>query len=196
MQRIGDLTKWTSIRDGESLEFARDVPRTIRLEVNSAAPLSLYVSPLSSKEGEGLQFLSVSEGLDLIEFAVPGAFRLTAEGNGYVHTKDGTHVHVEKTDERVFAKIAERKPRNYQLELAMRIAAENQNKRFKALIDEQERLLEERLKNVASVAPAPASGPKGDEGSARKKPGKAGGSGQAPEAAEQPGGVDDGSGEA
>lgn len=191
MQKLGELSSWTPVREGESLEFPSDRTdaRLVRLEVNSAAPMSLYISRLRSggaiSKDDSVEFLCKTDALDKVEFFYPGSFRLVVEGNGYVRTMDGAMVHVLKTDDRVFATIAERNPVDYRLQLAMRIAAENAEKRIAQLVEERERLRHENEEPEVVNTPPSTAKP------ARKKP-----AGAAPEAhVDGAGGDDDGAGE-
>jgi hypothetical protein len=148
MQSIGDLAKWRVIKDGESLTFDDEKPRRVRFEVNVPGQACLHVTPILhgeilEKECQFLAFLA--GGLDIVEFQTPGAFLLTAEGVVHLHTHDGTAAHVPKTDERVFAKIIERRARNYQLELMEKVAEINLQKRLNEVAGEVEARMRARL---------------------------------------------------
>lgn len=171
MQRIGDLNAWTEVREGVPLVLANSVkkgPRRIRLSVNSAGPLTLYVGKAGGDRP--LQFLSVSTGLDVIEFWYEGDVVITPDGNGYVRTADGTPTHVAKTDHRTFTEIVDRRPRNHQLELMMYEMRKNQERMMAQVQAEAERRMEE-IKN-AGKPPAPAAA-QDDQGGGSGKPAKA-----------------------
>lgn len=112
MQRHFNLENWTELAQGEALAFPGKRPRRVNLAVNSPGETLLYVD-----YGDGPVFLARVIGREDIEFAVPGAFDLMADASSCrVFSVDGDNPSIVIPDAVTFTKIAERRPRNPELE--------------------------------------------------------------------------------
>lgn len=116
--RIHNPTKWARLEQGQMLALPGAGSRKVRLELNCSAPTHVML-----QEGEGGQtfFLAVVDGMEVIEFAAgPDAFVIcTTDGEVWYFTNDGDAGSYEVPNAVSFAKIANRRSRNPQLEMMM-----------------------------------------------------------------------------
>lgn len=153
MQRMFNLSKWQVLRKGEALQFVNPRPRNVRIEVNAPTASRLYIV---TEDGD-LQFLARVEGRDTIEFGTDGAFDLTTEDDEVaVYTADGDDISMRVIAPVIFTKIANRRPRNPELEAIAARMAENMERRLAHTAAEFERKLAEGRSVGTPVAPAPA----------------------------------------
>lgn len=157
MQRIYNLDKWALLEEGKRLSYVNSRPRKVVVEVNAPSEVLLYLV----EDGKP-RFLALVKGRDTVEFYPDGAFDLTCEGGAvYVYTADGDDVSMEALDERTFTRIVERRPRNLELELMQRAAAENTRRLLEAQRQDMEKYIArlETQRAAAAVPPAPAAAP-------------------------------------
>lgn len=130
MQRILSVYDWQHLPDGSQFSVSSDIEhqRSVRLRVNAAGPLALY---LDQAELENPVLLAHVTGLDEIQFEVVGDYVVMATGNDcFFDTLDGTKPFVESVDNESFTQIVERRVRNPELELMERRMQENMERRM------------------------------------------------------------------
>lgn len=129
MQKLGDLTKWRPLTGdaGEGVQFPGEA-RNVRLEVSAPEPTALYI-----EYGGEERFLARVEGLDRIEFTVPGDFVLFADKDCMFHTVDGDRVVNVDIAPVIFTRIATRKARNPNLEMMEWKMRQNLERRMQAM---------------------------------------------------------------
>lgn len=126
MQRSFNLESWNTLEEGKALKFEGNRPRRVNLAVNAPGETLLYVD-----YGTGPTFLARVIGRDDLEFAVPGAFTLFAdETSCRVFSVDGDNPAVVVPEAVTFTKIAERRPRNPELEQMQYLMMQNMEKRL------------------------------------------------------------------
>lgn len=177
MIKVGDLTLFTRLLAGEQAQFLNVITRNVRFTVNAPTEAQLMVIPLTD-DGEvpddaDAMFLCTIKGLDDIEFFALGPFALSSDVDILLKTIDGSPIHTFTPEEATFTRIAERRPRNPEIERLQEMLLKNQERRMGAMYAEVEReryaLARERetLHQSTSAdggsgeppAPAPAVGP-------------------------------------
>jgi hypothetical protein len=133
MQRMFNLSKWTKISEGETVEFPSTRNRRVRVEVNSPA-----VSRIWTVNDDGdLTFLARINGRDSIEFFAVGQLRFHIEGGEvWIYTSDGEDISAVIPDAQSFTRVMERRQRNPQLEYIAAQMEANMNRRMEKQADE------------------------------------------------------------
>lgn len=158
VQRLFDLTKWTTVEDGQVYHLNGSKVREVRLEINAPDIARLWI------EGDGgdRRFLALVEGRDAVEFVARGPVGLSIEGGPIeVYTIDGEDVSVTAEESVSHTKVMERARRSPEFD---RVAAElrfNMERRLARQADEIRALLAARgqareVQPPASPVPAPA----------------------------------------
>lgn len=114
MQRIHNVDKWQRVEDQRAVNFGKEQPRRVRLDVNAPDAVKLFYS-----DGNGeTMFLARVVGRDVLEFTTTGAFSLTVDGGDlWFFSVDGEDYSFEIPDAVILTRIAERRPRNPEFEL-------------------------------------------------------------------------------
>lgn len=156
MQRVLSVYDWQKLPEKEQITVQSDVPgqRVVRLRVNAPQRVALYlllpdlVDPV---------FLSTVHGLDEIQFNVDGDYKLFALGGElWFDTLDGVRADVEAVEPDSFTTIAERQPRNIELELVERKMQQNIERRMAALMTAMSDKLEAKEQEIEAVRKAAA----------------------------------------
>lgn len=185
MQRVLSVYDWQKLPEKEQITVQSDVPgqRVVRLRVNAPQRVALY---LRLPDLVDPVFLSTVHGLDEIQFNVDGDYKLFALGGElWFDTLDGVRADVEAVEPDSFTTIAERQPRNIELELVERKMQQNIERRMAALMTAMSDKLEakeqeiEAVRNAAAVADRKQSEKAGGQASPDTPPSEApaGGSG-------------------
>lgn len=130
--RVFNPSKWSRIPKGSGLEIAASEilqTRRIRLEVNAPERTKAYFVLEKSEP----VFLATFEGLEVIEFtAPPEALRVEFLGNDDVwyFTSDGDQIAVPRPESPSFARVANRRARNPELERMMFMMNQNIERRL------------------------------------------------------------------
>lgn len=219
--RIFNLAKWEWLKEGNAIEFHNTRRRTVVLDVNAPEAVRLYVSQSqhdietnpekvsddeagrrgpSSDGDRTVTFIGRVLGRDRLEFAVDGAFQLFAEGGEfYWYTIDSQDVSTKVVAPVIFTKIANRRERNPHLEMIEFQMRQNQ-RRFEAQMGAE---MERRLAAIGEQYAQRRDTRTFVEAAEDRERRLAGDAGSAPEGApdagasgEDPGGPEDGSGEA
>lgn len=125
---LSNLDKWIPLAEGQALRFDLDIPRRVRLEVNTSTRTRF---DLVNEDGE-TTFLANIDGHETLQFVVKGPWSLysdTEEGC-YIYTKELETTAVEVPDAVIFTKIASRRARNPELEYMMQKMAANLERRL------------------------------------------------------------------
>lgn len=151
MQRLYDVTKWRSLRQGEALRFETARSRVVRLDVNSRADVGLYLLDAVSSE---TRFLAVTRGRDSVEFIVEGAFTLVSDGDIQLYTADGQFIHHEVVDPVIFTRITERRVMSPEIQEIQRMMNFNIERRLAAQRDGFNAVIHEQRRRFAEEAAA------------------------------------------
>lgn len=121
MYDLTDLEKWRLVAGG--IKFVRPEPRRVRIEILAEEATSLFVDKV---------FIGYIEGYEVIQFAVPGAFTLTAKGGPCkIWTPELENAGAVEIPEAIsFTKIMQRRTRNPELELMMKKMGDNMERRI------------------------------------------------------------------
>lgn len=196
-QKIGNLSKWNVLAEGEVREFPGDA-RVVVIEVNAPEATQMWVTHgaetphiekrvgMSASEPDDYHkecFLCLVEGRDTIEFAVEGPFSLSCEGGDlWYYTADqrsGAGLLNREVGEVIFTKIANRKSRNSNLEMMQFRMQQNAARRERQLLAEVERRMSDLEARYAARPVRPFVDPAGEPPVAG---GAAGAGGQPPKA--------------
>lgn len=147
MQRIFNVDKWQRLENERAVNFSKDEPRRVRLDVNAPDPVKLFYS-----DGNGeTMFLARVVGRDVIEFMTTGAFSITADGGDlWFFTVDGEDYSFEIPDAVILTRIAERRPRNIEFELMQYHA----NRNIELRLQQMRRELDAEWRRRTEAAPA------------------------------------------
>lgn len=181
---LDEITKFVLAPDGAGLELPGDKRRTVRLELNTSEPCQLKLM----SGANDIRFLANVEGRETVTFIADGPVAVFPDCAGEVWwwTPEMETTSVLMPDAEVFTKIAERKPRNVELERMMAIANANAERRMSQLMREVNGVVGElRAENkalkaakvkadgedpAAVVSGASGAEPKPDAGVGRQKP--------------------------
>lgn len=168
--KLRNVTKWKLLPIGEVLSLPKREPRLIRLEVNCVADTRVDVVL-----DETCVFLWAGQGLQTIEFAVPGPCEVvfTSEAEVFYSTDDSGEAGVVDMEETPFTSIMNRRVRNPQIELMMFKMQQNIERR----LDQQR---DEYQAQLARLGHNPDTGEVNDEPEVPENP--AGGSERTPAA--------------
>lgn len=148
------------------MNFANDLRRRMRLDVNAPFPARLFYA---TGDGE-ITFLGLVEGRDVIEFETHGGtFSVVVEdGDCWVYTIDGEDLSFSIPEAVTFTKLMERRARNPELEMMQYAMKAN----MRAMMEHQTRELELLLDRREAARKAPAEKPalKGARKPAAKEP--------------------------
>ncbi|UIB81407.1 hypothetical protein [Flyfo microvirus Tbat2_98] len=185
MKRVGDLTLFQPIAADAIATFPSDRERTVRISVNAPGNVLLYVVPLTDEgdvdEDVRPMFLATVNGLEDVEFYAHGPFGIQGDGDFGLKTLDGQPVHAIVPDAMTFTRIAERRPRNLEVERLQAMLMQNQERRMGAMYEElrieREKLQRERtaVNNQRASADAAAQSkpePSADGGASAENDGK------------------------
>ena len=159
VQRLFNIDKWTTLREGEYFSLAADRVRTIRLEVNAPQRVQLFAI---GDNDLSIGFLATVEGRDTIEFVARGPISVSVEGGAVdVYSVDGEDISVEIVAPKIFTKIMERRRRNPELEAIVFQMNANMERRLAIQADDLRRLLTNR-ENARAALEAARGVPVGD----------------------------------
>lgn len=165
MKRIGDLSLFTRLEPGTVATFHGERVRSVRFTFNAPHKTAISVLPLNADgtfdEGDPL-FLCTVDGLEEVQFQADGAFGLESEAVVFIKTIEGDTIHSVVPDAQTFTRIAERRPRNPEMEHMQRVLMMNQERRMGAMFDElraKERQLEQRANDLRESAAGSDSPP-------------------------------------
>ena len=136
MKNLKDINKFILAEPGSALSLVDgEFPREVRLEINAEETVRLAVR--SESKPELLRFLTDVRGRDTVVFTIeePGEVGWTSDGQVWLWTVELEAAAV-ISDAPTYTKIAERKPRNPDMERAMRKMQENADRRMAALAAE------------------------------------------------------------
>lgn len=156
-QFLYNLKKWKRFTEGEVLHYSNPNPRTVRLEINAADTVRLFIA---DPPGADAEFMAVVYGRDTIEFSADGPFDIVLDGGDcMLYTNDSTDWQVDTVDFQSFTRVVERRVRNPEQELMMFMAHQNMERRLAAQADELAEQFERRLakrdaENAAALAKA------------------------------------------
>lgn len=166
---LKELPRFRPLASGkERFSFPGKTNRRVRLEVLSEGPSRLYVTT-----DDGRFFIGHFEGYDVVQFAVPGVWKIEAQGAGNVKIYCGEmeKLNVEASDDAVsFAQIMTRRVRNPELERLMHKMNINLERRLQQVENDvtlriaAERRLEDALKREAAEAARREQDAEQDEG--------------------------------
>lgn len=151
VQRLFDLTKWTTVEDGQVYWLNGAKVREVRLEINAPDIARLWIEA----EGSERRFLALVEGRDAIEFVARGPVGLSIEGGPIeVYTIDGEDISVRAEDAVSHTKVMQRQRRSPEFD---KVAAElrfNMERRLARQADEIRALLAARDQTQWAQPPA------------------------------------------
>jgi hypothetical protein len=160
MQRILSIYDWQRLPAGDRAIITTDLEgqRTVRLRVNAAGPLNIYVQQVDIVDD---MFLAHVSGLDEIQFDIVGNYKFYAVGGDLCFdTLDGTRADVEPVDATSFTNIVERQARNPEMEimeLKMRQNAEIRNEMLKQAFMAEIAQMRSELVATREVAATPST---------------------------------------
>lgn len=164
MIKLDSLSRWSHLPAGSKLVLAGDAERRIRLNVNSPKRISLFVI---DDNGE-FKFLASPDGLDVIDFAAGGNVQITTNDEDvYFYTSENEPTFSIFPDAEIYTRIAERAPRNPDLEHMMYLTQINMEKRFAQMHGQFEARVSEAYEagtRVANSDPAGAALGQNDAG--------------------------------
>jgi len=135
MQKFGSMEKWASVSEGDSIRFADNKPRRVRLQVVSPVGTDWYVH-LPDK---GVEYFTTTCGMETIEFVTREGMEIKPSGPARYYTSEGDVIHTPTTGNEIFTKIANRQSRNPELEIVAKVAAENAIRRQSVMMAEMEK---------------------------------------------------------
>lgn len=140
MQRIFNFDEWAQCSPEFMPTLGTDESgsRVIRLEVNAEDKCKIFVQTNDGQE----HFLALVEGRDEIYFSAEGKVHLLFSGFCNIRTAEQQDWTMEPVDDTTFTTIVERRTRNPELELMMRIQQENIERRMAAQAAEYDRRLQ------------------------------------------------------
>lgn len=141
MIKLNDLKKWQYLGEGEVAHFAKDDPRTVRVDFNAPGGAILSIREKDAEQG----FDVALKGRDVLEFSVDGAFDVSVDDGVWFYTADSTDWTVEKVKHESFTRIVERRTRNPEMEHMIYMASLNMERRLAQQADELQRQFERRL---------------------------------------------------
>lgn len=175
-QRIHNLTKWRSLKDGDAIAFDNPKPRTVIIDVNCPSEVRFYVQqdletlrtdeerlrdhaagrvPSGDGDDREISFVGVCKGRDRLEFSVSGAFELLVDGGeAYIHSAEGQDTATRVVAPVIFTKIANRRARNPHLEMIQYEMRRNQEAFFASMqaeADRRAKALEEGFEAYAAA---------------------------------------------
>lgn len=121
---LGDLARWRLL-DKKGIEFAREEPRKVRLELFGSGEALVSV-----EQGKRSFPLGLIDGYTVVSFWVPGRYRIWAEGVCYGYTPEMETLATEIPGAVTFTRIVERRQRNPELELMMSKMTANLERRI------------------------------------------------------------------
>ena len=136
MKNLKDINKFILAEPGSALSLVDgEFPREVRLEINAEETVRLAVR--SESKPELLRFLTDVRGRDTVVFTLdePGEVGWTSDGQVWLWTVELEAAAV-ISDAESFTKIAERRPRNPDMERVARKMQENADRRMAALVAE------------------------------------------------------------
>lgn len=177
MINLDEITRMVRVMPGEGLELPGE-RRRVRLELNTAEPCQIVLQT----GPDDLRFLVNVCGRETVTFIAEGDVCLWPSSDGEVWwwcpEMETTSVAV--PDAETFTKIAERRPRNHELERVAAKMAENANRRMAALegrfgreVDALRRENETLKTEVKRGNPKPAADDNGNAGEGTGAPGGA-----------------------
>lgn len=168
MQKLNSIQTYKKVEEGQAVvfrteEYLRDQGRVIKMRINTAQDVRLYVTNMQehvSDDGELLEdsrlLAVVKAGLDELYFAYHGDFRVEAVGGDiWLDTYDASNFEVQPTDLDSYARVLEREeidPRVAAVQYEIRKA-----QREFAAQREQDRLEYEARLAAIEAAKAPAN---------------------------------------
>lgn len=133
MQKFGNLDKWLVVEPNTAILFEHQ--RRVRLSLVAPVGTDLTVT---YAHGRNEYFTTVS-GSDVVEFEALEGMSLKASKPVRYYSAETEFVHIEETGAPSYAKVAQRKERNPEMERIAEIAARNVEKRMRYAMDEQAR---------------------------------------------------------
>lgn len=131
MLRLGNLKRWTRVKEGESYPIAGDnLARPVSVEVNAPGECIL----MYRLEGmDNFEMLTLVRGLDRVEFSCQGNIEIAPlDGECSFYTAEGQDVAIRVIDPQSYTVLHERREINPELE-AVRYAMEQNARKREAL---------------------------------------------------------------
>lgn len=148
MIKLNNLDKWQYLGQGEVAHFAKDEPRTVRVDFNAPQACILMISPADDEHSIDVAL----SGRDVLEFSVNGRFDISASEGLWFYTADSTDWSVENVDHASFTRVVERRTRNVEMEHMMYLAQLNIERRMAAQFAELEKQYERDNKRREAAA--------------------------------------------
>lgn len=178
MQKLNSIQAYKLVEEGQAVvfrteDYLRDQGRVIKMRVNTANDVRLYVTnmePHVTEDGELVEdtrlLAALKPGLDELYFAYHGDFRVEAVGGEiWLDTYDASNFEVQPTDLESYARVLQREeidPRVAAMQYEIRLA----QRQFQLQMERDRMEYEQRIAaleaskaptNVAPTATAPAT---------------------------------------
>lgn len=196
---LQELARWRRVGEQEAVRIdGPDKVRQVRLEFNVTRPTQVFLLPT---KGEPV-FLATVDGREDVTFVTSGPVTFMCSGptgtEVYYYAKEAEKTSVVVPDAVAFTTIAQRQPRNHDLELMMFKMEQNMQKRLRNAAAEMERKFraaaEQKAQEPAKPADKPAKPAKEKDAGDGRNSGAVEGVGRkgakAPQAEGERGGVD------
>lgn len=138
MQRMGKLSDWVYLPQGTAIKFPVERAKRVRLEIVTPMGTDWYIA--GSGKGE---YLTTTSGRDVIELEANKDLCIVASSSARYRTSTGAQIHIDETGNPIFTKIANRQPRNLELERAVALASRNTERRMEAMHNEVMRRIDQ-----------------------------------------------------
>lgn len=121
MLKLGKLTDWIAVQEGDEAIFDATTPRRVKVEIRTLVRENVFISIGEDDP----RFLCVVDGYENVEFFVDGPFTLAAEGPMFVRSVDSARLGMENTDEEIFTKMHDRPAIAPEIAAMQRVVARN-----------------------------------------------------------------------
>lgn len=150
MIKLNNLDKWQFLGDGEVMHFAKDEPRTVRVDFNAPQGAMLTLKEVGVEDSAGFDVRL--SGRDVLEFSVNGKFDVYTDNGLWFYTADSSDWSVENVDHASLTRVVERRVRNVEMEHMMYLAQLNIERRMAAQFKELEQQYERDTRKREAAA--------------------------------------------
>lgn len=136
--KLHDLERWTALPRGRAIDLPAKTNRRVRLHIN--VPLAVNLTAVLAT-GEVRFLAALERGVNVVEFTTRGGVVVHIDGDVecFFHVAEGEATTIKVKDPKIFTRIAQRRPRNPELEAMMYVAQQNMEKRFAAMARDHDR---------------------------------------------------------
>lgn len=150
MLKFGNISKWSPLPCGEGVTFPQSV--RVRLEVSTPHGADWYYS---AEDGD--VYFATTSGRECIEFVPEAGMVIMCASDALIYSAEFEAVHIPETGNPAFARIANRRERNPELERIAALAAANATARMEQMMREVELRHEFELERMRAAASAVAA---------------------------------------